>query len=98
MMARRGVDFRFLPRRQTSAPVLPGLFFGCNTMLIRVTFPCGHIGLVNAANLPRELQCSRCGASRYVKVEDGARIKSPVAVMERILGEARPIEKERALP
>ena len=67
-------------------------------MMIRVTCPCGHIGIVSAVTLPRELQCSRCGASRYVKVEDGARIKNPVAVMERILGEARPIEKERALP
>jgi hypothetical protein len=66
-------------------------------MMLKIECPCGHIGLLNAANLPRELQCSRCGASRYVKVEDGARIKNPVAVMERILGEARPIEKERAL-
>jgi hypothetical protein len=59
---------------------------------------CGHVGLAAAETLPRSLTCSSCGSSRRVKVEDGARIKNPVAVMERILGEARPIEKERALP
>jgi hypothetical protein len=42
--------------------------------------------------LPRELTCSRCGSSRYVGVEAGARIRNTVAVMERILGDARPID------
>jgi hypothetical protein len=59
-------------------------------MLIRVTCPCGHIGLINAETLPRELVCSACGSSR--RVEGGERIRNRVAVMERILGDARPID------
>jgi hypothetical protein len=43
-----------------------------------------------AERLSAELRCCQCGASRYI--ESGARIKNPVAVMERILGEARPID------
>jgi hypothetical protein len=61
-------------------------------MLIRVTCPCGHVGIVPAATLPRELQCSACGDRRYVAPKDGARIRNRVAVMERILGDARPID------
>jgi hypothetical protein len=59
---------------------------------------CGHVGLAAAETLPRSLTCSSCGSSRRVEVEDGARVRSREAVMEWILGEARPIEKERALP
>ena len=61
-------------------------------MMVRINCPCGHVGIVSAESLPRELTCSRCGSSRYVGVEAGARIKNPVAVMERILREARPID------
>jgi hypothetical protein len=61
-------------------------------MLIRVTCPCGHVGLVAAEALPRELVCSRCGSSRHVHAKDCARIRNRVAVMERILGDARPID------
>jgi hypothetical protein len=67
-------------------------------MMLRITCPCGHIGIVSAVTLPRELTCSSCGSSRRVEVKDGARVRSREAVMEWILGEARPIEKERALP
>ena len=66
-------------RMSISAPVLPGLFFGCNSMLIRVTCPCGHIGLINAETLPRDLVCSHCGARRRIERKDGARIVNRVA-------------------
>jgi hypothetical protein len=62
-----------------------------NTMMVKVVCTCGHSGVVNAETLPRELTCSRCGSSRRVETKEGARIRNPVAVMERILGEARPI-------
>jgi hypothetical protein len=51
---------------------------------------CRHIGLAAAEHLPRQLTCSACGTSRRVEIAECARIKNPVAVMERILGEARP--------
>jgi hypothetical protein len=51
---------------------------------------CGNVGVVSAERLPAELRCWQCGTSR--RVEKGARIKNPVAVMERILGDARPID------
>ena len=60
-------------------------------MMVRIDCQqCGHTGVVCAERLPAELRCWQCGASRYI--ESGARIKNPVAVMERILGEARPID------
>jgi hypothetical protein len=52
-------------------------------MLIRVTCPCGHVGVVPAATLPRLLTCSSCGSSRRVEAKDGARIRNTAAVMER---------------
>jgi hypothetical protein len=55
-------------------------------MLIRVTCPCGHIGLINAETLPRELVCSHCNASRHIERKDGARIVSRVAFEEWLLG------------
>jgi hypothetical protein len=55
-------------------------------MLIRVTCPCGHIGLINAETLPRDLVCSQCGASRRVEAKDGARIVSRVAFEEWLFG------------
>jgi hypothetical protein len=66
-------------------------FFWCNNMMLRITCPsCGHAGIAAAEPLPRELRCWNCGVTRYV--HSGARIKNPVAVMERILGDARPID------
>ena len=47
---------------------------------------CGHIGLINAETLPRDLVCSRCGASRRVEAKDGARIVNRVALEEWLLG------------
>jgi hypothetical protein len=61
-------------------------------MMVKVVCPCGHTGLVNAETLPRDLVCSRCGSSRHVHAKDCARIRNKVAVMERILGEARLID------
>ena len=55
-------------------------------MLIRVTCPCGHVGLINAETLPRDLVCSHCGTSRSVEAKDGARIVSKVAFEEWLLG------------
>jgi hypothetical protein len=44
---------------------------------------CGHVGIINAETLPRDLVCSHCGASRRVEAKDCARIRNTVAVMER---------------
>ena len=55
-------------------------------MLIRVTCPCGHIGLINAETLPRDLVCSHCGANRRIERKDGARIVNRVALEEWLLG------------
>jgi hypothetical protein len=47
--------------------------------------PCGHVGLVSAETLPRELTCARCGSCRHV--ENGARIVNKIAFQEWLLGE-----------
>jgi hypothetical protein len=47
---------------------------------------CGHIGLINAQTLPRELRCWQCGCSRRVERKDGARIVNRVAFEEWLLG------------
>jgi hypothetical protein len=47
---------------------------------------CGHMGLVNAQTLPRELRCWQCGCSRRVEAKDGARIVSRVAFEEWLFG------------
>jgi hypothetical protein len=56
-------------------------------MLIRVTCPCGHIGLINAETLPRELVCSDCGASRRVEAGGGKAIVSTARFEEWLAGE-----------
>jgi hypothetical protein len=53
-------------------------------MLIRVTCPCGHAGIVNAETLPRLLTCSRCGSSRYAQAERSARIVSTARREEQV--------------
>ena len=65
-----------------SAPGPAGAIFWCHSMLIRVTCPCGHIGIVSAETLPRSMTCSACGASRHVEVREGRRMASAEAVME----------------
>jgi hypothetical protein len=55
-------------------------------MLIRVTCPCGHVGLFNAETLPRDLVCSHCGVGRRIERKDGARIVNRVAFEEWLLG------------
>ena len=57
------------------------------TMMLRIACTCGHAGLVSAMTLPRDLTCLRCGCSRRVEVKNCARIRNPVAIMERILGD-----------
>jgi len=52
----------------------------------------GHVGLADASTLPRSMTCSTRGNRRYVAPKDCARIRNCVAVMERILGDARPID------
>jgi hypothetical protein len=61
-------------------------------MLLKVACACGHDSIVRAKSLQRNLTCWSCGTSRRVEVRDCARIRNTVAVMERILGEARPID------
>ena len=41
---------------------------------------CGHVGVVCAESLPRELVCSRCGEAR--QLADGAPIRSKEAILE----------------
>jgi hypothetical protein len=56
-------------------------------MLIRVTCPCGHIGLTNSETLPRSLTCSACGSSRHVDAGDGKAITSTARFEEWLAGE-----------
>jgi hypothetical protein len=57
-----------------------------STMLIRVTCPCGHAGVVAAESLPRDLVCSACGSSRHVHTKDCARIRNEIAFEEWLFG------------
>jgi hypothetical protein len=59
-------------------------------MMLRITCPCGHVGVAEAATLPRSLTCSACGESRHVEAKDGERIKNPVAFEEWLLGASGP--------
>jgi hypothetical protein len=45
-------------------------------MLIKIACPCGHVGVVSAESLPRDLKCWRCGASRHVDHDADACIVS----------------------
>jgi hypothetical protein len=55
-------------------------------MLIRVTCPCGYVGIATADGLPRELTCLRCGEARQVAAAECRPVRSREAVMEMILG------------
>jgi hypothetical protein len=57
------------------------------TMLVKVACPCGHVGVVDASTLPRELQCSRCGAGRHVEPDSGRAIVSTARFEEWLAGE-----------
>jgi len=74
----------FESRGGTSAPVSAGAIFLGAIVLVKVACCCGHVGLADAATLPRELRCWQCGSSRYV--EAGARITNRAAVLEWLLG------------
>jgi hypothetical protein len=56
-------------------------------MLLKIACTCGHVGIVSAETLPRELTCARCGSSRRVEAEDGTRIVNRVAFEEWLFGE-----------
>jgi hypothetical protein len=51
-------------------------------MMLKIACTCGHVGIVSAETLPRELTCARCGSSRRVEAEDGTRIVNRVAFEE----------------
>jgi hypothetical protein len=59
---------------------------GSNTVMLKIQCPCGHVGLVAAETLPRELRCWQCGSSRGVEVKDGRRIVNRVAIIEWLCG------------
>ena len=64
-MPRAHRGFR-ISRGGTSAPVSAGAiflgaYFSGAIVLVKVACPCGHVGLADAATLPRELTCSACG-------------------------------------
>jgi hypothetical protein len=56
---------------------------GSPTMLIRVTCPRGHAGVVSA-EMPRDLTCSQCGAIRRVEVDRSERIISTERRIENV--------------
>ena len=65
-------------------------------MLIRVTCPCGHVGIVSAETLPRSLTCSACGSSsQRVEVRDGRRMASRTAIIEWLCGAEAPRAQAR---
>ena len=66
------------------SPGSAGAIFLGAIVLVKVACSCGHVGLADAATLPRELRCWQCGSSRYV--EAGARITNRAAVLEWLLG------------
>jgi hypothetical protein len=45
-------------------------------MMLRLVCTCGHIGVVDAHSLPRELTCSACGESRRVEAAECKRIRN----------------------
>ena len=57
--------------------------------MLKIACPCGHVGIVSAESLPRELTCARCGPLSHGEAEDGARIANRAAVDEWLLGEHR---------
>ena len=61
-------------------------------MMLRIVCTCGHIGVVSAESLPRELQCSVCGSTRHVEVRHCRRVASHDSMMERLTCAAKSIE------
>jgi hypothetical protein len=64
-------------------------------MLIRVTCPCGHVGIVSAATLPRVLRCWQCGSSRRVEAKGARRVASRTAIVEWLCGAEAPRAQAR---
>ena len=73
-----------LDRHSLMGLVLSAETTGSPTMLIRVTCPCGHAGVVSAESLPRDLTCSQCGAIRCVEVDRSERIISTERRIENV--------------
>ena len=66
-------------------------------MMLRISCPCGHVGLTVAEHLPAELVCSGCNASRHVDAGDGRAIVSGARFEEYLSGErARPARRKAA--
>jgi hypothetical protein len=82
--ARRG--FGFPAVYANFSPGSPGLFFGANNA-VRVTCPCGHVGILPAATCR-----ASCNAQQAATGATWRPRPARVAVMERILGDARPID------
>ena len=58
---------------------------------------CGHVGIVSAERLPRELQCSACGSSRHIEADQGRAIVSTDRFEEYLAGEReRPQVRRKA--
>jgi hypothetical protein len=66
-------------------------------MMLKIACTCGHVGVVDAQTLPRDLVCSACGSSRHVEAKDGARIVNRVAFAEWLLGSKETRLRCRAL-
>ena len=45
---------------------------------------CNNEGVVSIANLPRDLTCSQCGASRHVEPDRSARIENTAKQAETV--------------
>ena len=57
-------------------------------MILKISCPsCHHVGLADAATLPRSLTCSACGTSRCVDSSDGRAITSTARFEEWLSGE-----------
>jgi hypothetical protein len=66
-------------------------------MMLRISCPCGHVGLTVAENLPAELVCSACGSSRHVEADQGRAIVSADRFEEYLAGERdRPQVRRKA--
>jgi hypothetical protein len=60
---------------------------GLTEMMVRISCPCGHVGVVCAESLPRDLTCSLCGSSRHVDAGGGKAITSTARFEEWLSGE-----------
>ena len=67
----------------------------CARMLLKIICRCGHIGVVDAQTLPRELRCWQCGSSRRVEAKGAQRVASRTAIIEWLCGAEAPRAQAR---